>query len=155
MHKLFEEVLTGETADDPNALASRAVTLIRALGVRAAEDPADGLAATEIAGCVARTLRLPEVAAVRATLVPEFPVYASDEIEGVEHATVGVVDALGLRPDGAPALVIDWKSDVDPAQETIEQYRAQVRGYLDVTGVAEGLVVLVTPGQVLRVARSS
>ena len=74
LHKLIEEVLTGETAETPPALAARAETLIRALGLPVMHNPAQGLAPAELAGCVVRTLSLPEVAALRPRLVPELPV---------------------------------------------------------------------------------
>jgi len=50
--------------------------------------------------------------------------------------------------------VIDWKSDVNPAQETLHHYRAQVRAYLDMTGAERGLIVLMTNGTVIPVLRS-
>ncbi len=42
------------------------------------------------------------------------------------------------------------KSDVQPTPETIDHYRAQVRAYLDMTGAARGLIVLVTTGEIYR-----
>ena len=57
IHKLLEEVLTGETEDHRAALIERAGTLIQTLGLPVAVDPAKGLSDTEIAGCVERTLR--------------------------------------------------------------------------------------------------
>ena len=44
---------------------------------RLTDDPAQGLAPVELAGCVLRALALPEVASLRPRLVPELPVYAS------------------------------------------------------------------------------
>lgn len=151
MHKLFEEVLTGETPDDEAALAGRAGDLIRGIGREPGLDPAGDLAADEIAGTVARTLALPEIASIRATLVPELPVYGTSEQDGVEFATAGIVDAVSIGDDGQPALVIDWKSDVAPSAESCGHYRSQVRRYLEVSGVAEGLVVFATTGTLLRV----
>ena len=114
LHKLIEEVLTGETAETPPALAARAETLIRALGLPVMHNPAQGLAPAELAGCVVRTLSLPEVAALRPRLVPELPVYGSIATDTYEEATAGIVDAIAFGPDGTPDVVIDWKSDVDP-----------------------------------------
>ena len=138
LHKLIEEVLTGETAEEKKALAARAEILIRALGLPVVNDPAQGLAPAELAGCVTRTLTLPEVAALWLGLVPEFPVYASTATDTHEEATAGIVDAIAFGSDGAPQVVIDWKSDVDPSPETLEHYRAQVRAYLDMTGADRG-----------------
>ena len=146
LHKIIEEVLTGETAETMPALAARAEALIRALGRPVVEDPALGLAPAELAGCVVRALSLPEVAALRPGLLPEFPLYASTQTEGHEEVTTGIADAIAFGPDGAPQVVIDWKSDVNLAPETLEHYRAQIRAYLDATGAERGLIVAVTSG---------
>ena len=153
LHKLIEEVLTGETAETLPDLTARAETLIRALVFPVMEDPALGLTPAELAGCVLRALALPEVAALRPGLVPEFPVYASTETDNQEVATSGIVDAIAFDADGAPQVVIDWKSDVDPSPETLDHYRDQVRAYLDITGAERGLVVAVTSGSIMQVAR--
>ena len=153
LHKLIEEVLTGETAEVQLELVARAEILIRALGLPVLDDPAEGLAPAEIAGCVHRALSMSEIAALRPGLVPEFTVYSSSECDTHEEATVGIVDAVVFGPDGTPETVIDWKSDVDPTPETVEHYRAQVRVYLEVTGAERGLVVLVTNGLAVSVNR--
>ena len=114
LHKLIEEVLTGETGDDMATLEQRAGDLIRALGRLPVADPAMGLSAQELAGCVARTLALPEIATLRPGLLAEFPVYAASADDGEETATAGIADALTLAADGRPAVVVDWKSDVNP-----------------------------------------
>ena len=153
IHKLLEEVLTGETREDPDALAERAGALIRALGQPDVTDATKGLSATEIAGCITRTLALPEIVHLRPTLVPEFPVYASEILDDVEQATAGITDATRFGSDGKPQTVIDWKSDVDPSPETVEHYRAQVQSYLRTTGAENGLIVFVTSGVVMRIQR--
>lgn len=113
-----------------------------------------GLSPAELAGCVVRTLALPEIAELRPVLSPELPVYASALLDEVEQATAGVADAIARGPDGTPQVVIDWKSDVQPTPETVDHYRAQVRAYLDMTGAARGLIVLVTTGEIIAVAPS-
>ena len=118
---------------------------------RVTDDPAQGLAPAELVGCVVRALSLPEVAALRPELLPEFSVYASTLTEEHEEVTTGIADAIAFGPDGAPQVVIDWKSDVDLAPETLEHYRAQVRAYLDATGAERGLIVAVTSGTVISV----
>ena len=158
LHKLIEalrEVLTGETAETLPALVARAETLIRALGRPVVDDPAQGLAPAELADCAVRTLSLAEVAALRPGLMPEFPVYGSTATETHEEAQAGIVDAIAFGPDGAPQVVIDWKSDVDPSAETLRHYRAQVQAYLDMTGAERGLIVCVTPGTVISVTRGN
>lgn len=152
IHKLFEEVLTGETADDVAALIHRAGELIRDIGREPGSDPANGLSADEMAGTVAKTLALSEISVIRRRLVPELPVYGLSEDDGVELATFGIVDALCIGEDGKPELVIDWKSDVIPSAAAMEHYRSQVRRYLEVTGIPAGLVVFVTTGELLHVA---
>ena len=146
LHKLIEEVLTGETAEMLPDLAARADTLICALGQPVTDDPAEGLAPAELAGCVVRALSLPEVAALRPRLVPEFAVYAAADMGVHEEAAAGIVDAIAFDANGVPEVVIDWKSDVDPAPETIEHYRAQVHAYLEMTGAQRGLIVFMTAG---------
>jgi ATP-dependent exoDNAse (exonuclease V) beta subunit len=154
LHKLFEEVLTGETSDEPAALEDRARALIIAIGKPVADDPSQGLSPGELAGCVARTLALPQIVRLRPTLAPEFPAYAATVVGEVEQATAGIADAISFGSDGKPVMVIDWKSDVQPTAGIIEHYRAQVRAYLDMTGAERGLIVLVTSGEILAVAPS-
>jgi exodeoxyribonuclease-5 len=100
-----------------------------------------------------RALSAPEVAALRPTLMPEIPVYASKVSQNHEEATAGIADAIAISPDGNPLVVIDWKSDVAPTPQTLEQYRSQVRAYLDITDAERGLIVLATTGHVISVAR--
>lgn len=151
LHKLLEELLTGETPDDTGALSERARALIVEIGRPVMADPSQGLSPDELAGCVIRTLALSEIAELRPTLTPELAVYAAVDVEGVEQATVGIADATSFDNSGKPAVVVDWKSDVQPTAETLNHYRAQVRAYLDMTGTDRGLIVLVTTGQVITV----
>ncbi|WP_415301684.1 UvrD-helicase domain-containing protein [Alcaligenes sp. SJTW-7] len=151
LHKLMEEVLTGETQEEEAALTERADHLIRALGQSPVADPATGLSAQELAACVARALALPDIASLRPGLLAEFPVYSAQAADGVETATAGIADALTLTAEGRPAVVVDWKSDVTPAPGTLDHYRAQVRAYLDMTGAGRGLIVLMTPGTIIPV----
>ncbi len=155
LHKLMEEVLTGETDAVVPALSERADVLIRALGRSPVADPATGLSPEELAGCVGRTLALPEIAELRPALLAEFPVYAARADDGEETATAGIADALTLTAEGRPAVVIDWKSDVNPDPQTLDHYRSQVRAYLDMTGAERGLIVLMTAGAVITVAPSA
>jgi len=97
---------------------------------------------------------LPEIAELRPALTPELPVYASALLDEVEQATAGVADAIARGPGGTLQVVIDWKSDVQPTPETVDHYRAQVRAYLDMTGAARGLIVLVTTGEIIAVTPS-
>jgi exodeoxyribonuclease-5 len=160
LHKLIEEVLTGETAEAEHDLLVRAEVLTRAIARTVADNPAQGLAPTELAACVARALALPEIVALRPRLLPEVPVYASvstveEEEEEEEEATAGFADAIAVGDDGAPQVVVDWKTDVAPTPETLEHYRAQVRAYLDMTETLRGLIVFATSGVVISVARKN
>jgi exodeoxyribonuclease-5 len=155
LHKLFEEVLTGETVETEIAIVDRARELIRAIGQPLVTDPAQGLAPAELADSVLRALNLPEIVALRPGLTPEFPVYASTLTGKVEEATAGIADAIAFGADGKPHVIIDWKTDVAPVAETLEHYRAQVRAYLDVTQAERGLIVLATSGTIITVERTT
>ena len=155
LHKLIEEVLTGETGEAMPDLIVRAECLIRDMGCPSSEDPGEGLAPAELAGCVIRALALPEIAALRPRLLPEYPVYSSVEADGQEDASAGIVDAIAFGLDGEPEIVVDWKSDVDPAPEMLEHYRSQVRAYLDMTEAERGLIVFITSGTIVSVARAT
>jgi ATP-dependent exoDNAse (exonuclease V) beta subunit len=155
LHKLMEEVLTGETDEATAALTERAGDLIRARGQSVVADPATGLSAKELADCVGRTLALPQIAALRSGLLAEFPVYAARSDDGIETATAGIADALTLTAEGRPAVVVDWKSDVNPNAGRLDHYRSQVRAYLDMTGAERGLIVLMTTGTVIGVSSSA
>lgn len=154
LHKLMEEVLTGETNVGGVVIARRAAELIRALGRSPVADPATGLSAEELAGCVVRTLALPDIATLLSDLLAEFPVYVANAVDGLETATAGVVDALSLTAEGRPAVVVDWKSDVAPDSQTLDHYRAQIRAYIEMTGAERGLIVLMTSGVVIKVQPS-
>jgi exodeoxyribonuclease-5 len=149
LHKLMEEVLTGETAEDLGSLAARSEELVRQLGLTPSSDPAEGLSPQELAGAIVRTLALPNVAAVRARLIPECPIHASTPEDAAERIVSGVADALAVEVDGSVSLAIDWKSDVDPVPAVIEHYRVQLSEYLSATGAARGLIVLMTTGRVV------
>jgi ATP-dependent exoDNAse (exonuclease V) beta subunit len=148
LHKLLEEVLTGELAEDADSLSSRAAELAAMLGAKVSDDPAQGLSAVEFASSVRRTLALDVVAAARPTLLAEFPVYASDAVDGVEQVRTGIVDAISYAQDGKPAVVFDWKSDVVATPDSVAHYKAQVRSYLAMTGTPRGYVVFSTTGAV-------
>ena len=151
LHKLFEEVLTGETAESMPALVTRAEALILGLGHPVVDDPALGLAPAELAACVVRALSLPEIVNLRPLLLPEFPIYTSTANAAHEIVTTGFVDAIAIGSDGAAQTVIDWKSDVKLSPETVEHYRGQMRAYINAVGVDLGLIVAVTSGTAISV----
>ena len=52
-------------------------------------------------------------------------------------------------------MVVDWKSDANLEVKTLDQRRAHVRGYVDMTGTERGLIVLMNTGIVIAVLASS
>lgn len=149
LHKLFEEVLTGETQDTLPALHARAGDLITALGFEVGNDPLSGLVPDDLAGCVARSLALPDIVKLRPNLVPEFGVWQAEHGAQGEVVRAGVADAISFDAKGQPEVVVDWKSDVAPSETTLAHYRAQVGSYLRMTGAKQGLIVLATLGKTI------
>ncbi|MFZ4686108.1 MAG: 3'-5' exonuclease, partial [Hyphomonadaceae bacterium] len=151
LHKLFEEVLTGELDDTVGDLTKRAGELAADRGVPIHADPEQGLSADEVARCVRRALDLPEVAALRPRLVAETTIYRVEATEAGEEVTFGIADAIAIDENGVADAVIDWKSDVSPTAEAIAHYRDQVGAYLRATGARLGLIVLASKGRVIQV----
>jgi ATP-dependent exoDNAse (exonuclease V) beta subunit len=152
VHKLLEEVLTGETEEGANTLELRARTLLSELGVTEAGRAEDGPHAPELAASVRRALGLSEVVALRPRLLPEMTVFSADSAGQGTIYIGGVADALAFDGGNNVDVVVDWKSDVEPAMAVVDLYREQVRDYLAATGGKEGLLVFVTSGRVERVA---
>src|ERR1700757_2888565 len=123
VHKLLEEVLTGETPDQLEMLETRARALLAQLGVTEAARSEDGPHAPELATTVLRALAIPEISACRSRLIPELTVFSVQSNADGAIYTGGVVDALAHHADGSIALIIDWKTDVDPSLQQIELYR--------------------------------
>ena len=149
LHKLIEEVLTGELAENLVALQMRAADLAAQLD----DIPGDAaLDAAEAARTVLRGLALPAIRAVRDRLVPECTVSASESTLDAERITLGVADAVAREADGTLSLVVDWKSDVEPAPETTARYREQIATYMAACGGRNGMIVFLTTGQVEYIA---
>ena len=153
LHKLLEEVLTGETTEDVGALEVRARDLLGQLDVPEADRPDDGPHAPELAATVVRALAIPEVAALKSRLLPEISVFSTENAGDRTTYVGGVADALALGPDESIDVVIDWKSDVDPDARQVNLYREQVCDYLAASLAPEGLIVFVTNGRIERVRR--
>jgi exodeoxyribonuclease-5 len=85
-------------------------------------------------------------------LVAEVTVFSAQRENATTTFVGGVADALAMAESGTIDAVVDWKSDVDPSQVTIEFYKTQVRDYLFATGAKSGLIVFVTSGRVEKVA---
>jgi ATP-dependent exoDNAse (exonuclease V) beta subunit len=144
LHKLMEEILTGEIAEEAQALASRAEVLMRELVI---DSTSEGKAPSkdEIARTVLKTLGLPDITALRPALVPELPVY--DMFDDGQTALAGRADAVALE-DGIASAVLDWKSDIAPTNEDIQTHAAQLRQYMTAVGAARGALVYMTSGTV-------
>jgi ATP-dependent exoDNAse (exonuclease V) beta subunit len=100
LHKLMEEVLTGELAEDVGEFAARARELMGEMVL----EPNEGTAlpdAQEIAATALRTLQLPDVAALRARLVPEWPIYALLAGGQAPSALAGRIDAIAFDDERA------------------------------------------------------
>jgi exodeoxyribonuclease-5 len=151
VHKLLEEVLTGETVDRAEALEIRARALLAQLGTPEASRPEDGPHAPELAATTLRALAIPEIVACRDRLLPEMTIFSAQADDDRTIYVGGIADAVAYQPTGAIDLVVDWKTDVSPSAQQIDLYREQMRDYLDATGAPEGLLVFVTTGQVVRV----
>lgn len=80
------------------------------------EDEVDLPEAEEIASTAWRTLHLPEIAALRPGLVPEWPIYALLADASEPTALAGRIDAVALD-EGRASVVLDWKSDIAPTEE--------------------------------------
>lgn len=144
MHKLMEEVLTGETRDEPEALGHRAAALTRQLAAQfgASSNLPD---AQEMAAAVTTTLALPAIADVRPRLRPELSLYAQF---GPDELLAGRADAIAYDVSGNAEVVFDWKSDVEATDATIEQHANQLAAYLAVTAAKRGALVYMSTGAI-------
>lgn len=151
LHKLMEEVLTGELRQDETALRERAAKLLAQIGLTDTKDASSSLSSGEMAATVSRTLQIPEIAELRSRLSPEFPIYAGTVEQQSLTLTAGIADAIAVDDTNRIEVVVDWKSDVSPGQAATEQYRGQVCDYLKATGAQRGLIVFMTPGRIVEV----
>jgi ATP-dependent exoDNAse (exonuclease V) beta subunit len=149
LHKLMEEVLTGETQDAHLDLERRARELLLQLGETPAADPKVGISPAELATTVLTTLALPEVATLRPRLVPEITVFGGHR-NGMEETLVsGIADALAWDENGRIEAIVDWKSDVDAMPERVAQYLEQLRTYRNETGAERAFLVFMTQSKVI------
>jgi ATP-dependent exoDNAse (exonuclease V) beta subunit len=146
LHKLMEEVLSGELIEEVERFGNRARELVAELVL----DPDDSEAlpdADEVAATAWRTLQLTDIAALRKRLTPEWPVYTLLEDSSKPRALAGRIDAIAYAGDRAE-VVVDWKSDIDPSDADIRLHAGQLEDYLRATGAPRGAVVYMTPGLV-------
>lgn len=141
LHKLMEEFLTGELGEDESPVMERAGELLRQLmaGALATDTLPEP---SELAATALRTLRLPEIAALRPRLLPELAVWS--EQDGALMA--GRADAVAYDGDAAD-VVLDWKSDIAPSAQDRAQYRSQLQDYMTAIGAPRGAVVYMSLGE--------
>jgi CRISPR-associated exonuclease Cas4 len=144
LHKLMEELVTGELVAEPPIVATRAVELVEELRVLEAgettyPDP------TECAATALRARAMPELESLWPSLHAEVPLFATD-YDGALVA--GRADALSVI-DGRIEVVLDWKSDLDPSPAERAAYAEQIGVYLRVTAASRGALVYVSRGEVV------
>jgi CRISPR-associated exonuclease Cas4 len=149
LHKLMEELLTGEVPEHIESAEARAgVLLAQLIGSEDGERPLPSPA--EMAETALRGLSLPAIAALKPYLVPEVAVWAMRDT----YLVAGRADALAIQ-DGSIDVAIDWKSDVNPTADLRVAYSGQLRDYLEATGAQRGAVVFLTLGEVAWIDRSA
>jgi ATP-dependent exoDNAse (exonuclease V) beta subunit len=147
LHKLLEEVIMKELDPRADRLLERAQELHTQLNLDPERVTID---LDEVAACVARTLKIEEIADLLPRLTAEVPLYASQERASEIIVTAGFADAVALDAEGNCEVVIDWKSDVDPGRAPVDKYLAQLATYLHMTKAGAGMIVFVTTGGIVR-----
>ena len=132
LHKLMEELLTGEPTNDADATAAerRAGQLLEELLGREETQPDARPDPSEMARTALQTLTFADIAALRPHLLPETAIWSSSP-DGT--CVAGRADALAVE-DGNVIAVLDWKSDIAPSQDERSGYVGQLSEYLAVTG---------------------
>jgi CRISPR-associated exonuclease Cas4 len=141
LHKLIEEILTGEIAEAASVVEARAAVLLVQLGPPEAGAPPDP---AEMAATALRTLSLPGIAEHRGTLVPEMALYGARDTGEILMA--GRADAIAVT-SGRSVVVFDWKSDVAPSAADRQAYAGQLLEYMEAVGASRGAVVYLTLGE--------
>ena len=144
LHKLMEELITGELEENLGATVSRARRLLEQLA--SASPGGNALDADELANTALQTLRLPEIEPFRSELTAEIPIYGTAST-GPNQLIAGRADAVAQSKDGS-RVVFDWKSDVAPRDADRTAYRQQLGQYLHVIGARRGAVVYMTSGRI-------
>lgn len=143
LHKLMEELLTGELSPDDD-VAARAVHLRDEL---LAIEPSDDVPVpAELAATALKTFRLPYVQRLLPLVVPELSVWGEVDAGSL---LAGRVDAIAI--DGGKIIeVLDWKSDRDTALHRAD-YVQQLRRYLRATSAPRAAIVYMTTGEIVTV----
>jgi ATP-dependent exoDNAse (exonuclease V) beta subunit len=151
LHKLMEELLTGELASTDTGLAERRAKqlLEELLGLEEAGRTGRP-SHIEMAETALRTLSLAGIAERRHQLVPEVPIWATLPNDAL---LAGRADAIAVE-NGKIVAVFDWKSDVEPSQKERAAHIGQLRSYLEATGSPRGALVYMTLAEMLWVEPS-
>jgi CRISPR-associated exonuclease Cas4 len=144
LHKLMEELLTGEVAPSFEALQLRCKALVPAVVAVARSTAA--LDPDELAATAWSTFCLPDLAHNRDEIVPEVPVYGSVTADP-ERLVSGRADAVRYQ-QGRASIVFDWKSEVAPSDSERVAYRSQVLHYARALGARQAAVVYMSLGQI-------
>jgi CRISPR-associated exonuclease Cas4 len=145
LHKLMEELITGELNENLGATVSRARRLLEQLA-SAPPDGGNAIDADEMANTALRTLRLPEIEAFKSQLMAEIPIYGTAPT-GPHQLIAGRADAVAQSVDGS-RVAFDWKSDVAPTDADRTAYRQQLGQYMHLIGAHRGAVVYMTSGRI-------
>lgn len=143
LHKLMEELLNGELSEDETTATARADVLLQQIAGAEPDATRKLPIPSEMAKTALRTLRVPEIAALRPGLIPELAVWS--ESDGALIA--GRTDAAAYDGD-TPSVVVEWKSDIAPSPQDRAQYRGQLQEYMRAIGAPRGAVVYMSLGVV-------
>jgi ATP-dependent exoDNAse (exonuclease V) beta subunit len=145
LHKLMEEFLTGELADDDFAEVERRARQLLDELLALEEEAGTAPDPSEMARTALNTLTFADVAALRPRLIPEIAVWSGSAGGSL---LAGRADAVAVENDDIIA-VLDWKSDIAPSREERSSYIGQLTEYLTVTGAPRGALVYMSLGEVL------
>ena len=138
LHKLIEEILTGEMEEAASVVEARAAVLLAQLGAPEVGALPD---TTEMAATALRTLSLPGDCRTSGHTD------AGDGALRRPHAgailMAGRADAVAFA-GGQPVVVFDWKSDVAPSATDRQAYAGQLLEYMQAVGAPRGAVVYLT-----------
>lgn len=146
LHKLMEELITGEVVEDQEVLIGRAAFLLHQLSDEAQSSGALPLP-EELGRTALATIRHPRLAPLRPYLVAEVPIWGTGE-NG--YLLAGRVDAFAIK-EGEIVAVIDWKSDQAPGLDDQVKHATQLKTYLEATRSGRGMLVYMSTQLIIEV----
>lgn len=144
LHKLAEEVITGELTVTLEALTVRTGELLTQLRSQSLGQEIEFPDPAQAATLIRNTLAIEDVATLLPFLEAEVPVWSDDGA----ILLAGRMDAL-IVLEGRVLGVLDWKSDVNPSPKVKSDYVAQLDEYVSVTGAIAGALVFMTSGELI------